>query len=184
VAGGKAGRVDVAWYGTHRTGDANDAKVMGKPSVNGSAPWTVQLVRSTNSGATFAPARTVSATIHKGVLCTGGSGCNGDGSRNLLDDFGVAISPSTGLDAISFTDDQPQGKAGTAFTAYAAEVKPARVHRSTHHSHSGASSSTGGLASTGGNALLPVAGLASIAAAALLRRRYPRRMPGGAIAKP
>jgi hypothetical protein len=173
VAGGPSGRVDVAWYGTHRSGDANDAKVMGKPSVSGSAPWTVQVARSTNAGATFAAPRTVSATIHKGVLCTGGSNCNSDGSRNLLDDFGLAISPTTGLDSISFTDDQPQGQAGTAYTAYATEVEAVSVTRTpkAKHSGSGAPSTTGGLAATGSSALLPVAGLTAIAAAALLRRR-------------
>ena len=176
VAGGPAGRVDVAWYGTHRAGNANDAKVMGKPSTSGSTPWTVQLARSTNSGSTFAAPRTVSGTIHTGVLCTGGSSCNSDGSRNLLDDFGVTISPTTGLASIVFTDDQPQGAAGTAFTAYATEVKPVSATRApttTKHSHSssGATSSTGALAATGSNALLPVAGFAAIATAALIRRR-------------
>ena len=184
VAGGKAGRVDVAWYGTHRSGNANDPKVMGKPSVSDSTPWTVQLVRSTDSGSTFASPRTVSATIHKGVLCTGGSSCNSDGSRNLLDDFGLAISPTTGLDSIAFTDDQPEGKAGTTYTAYATEVAPVSVAKTTHHSNSGSTSTTGGLATTGSNALLPIAGVIAIAAAALLRRRYNRRSPGGVIANP
>src|SRR3954451_5037737 len=184
VAGGKAGRVDVAWYGTHRAGDANDAKVMGRPSVSGSAPWTVQVVRSTNSGSTFAAPRTVSATIHKGVLCTGGSSCAGDGSRNLLDDFGLAISPTTGLDSIAFTDDQPEGQAGTTYTAYATEVAAVSLHRTTHHSSSGSTSTTGGLAATGSNALLPIAGLSAVAAAAVLRRRYNHSKPGGVIANP
>jgi hypothetical protein len=178
VAGGSGGRVDVAWYGTNRAGNANDEKIMGKPSTSGSTPWTVQVTRSTDSGSTFAAPRTVSATIHKGVLCTGGSGCNSDGSRNLLDDFGLTISPTTGLASTVFTDDQPQGAAGTTFTAYATEVKAVSVTRTPRpakHSSSGATSSTGGLAATGSNALLPVAGLTAIAAAALLRRRSNRR---------
>lgn len=171
VAGGKAGRVDVAWYGTNRGGDSNDAKLMGKPGVGGSALWKVYLARSTNSGVSFAAARTVSSTIHKGALCTSGSGCASDGSRNLLDDFGVAISPTTGLDSITFTDDQPTGAAGTAFTAYATEVKAVSVHRTTKHSGSAATSARGGLAATGSTAVLPLTGVAAIGAAAVLRRR-------------
>ena len=118
------------------------------------------------------------------MLCTGGSSCAGDGSRNLLDDFGVAISPTTGLDSIAFTDDQPEGQAGTTYTAYATEVAAVSVHRTTHHSNSGSTSTTGGLAATGSNALLPIAGRSAVAAAALLRRRYNRGKPGGVIAKP
>src|SRR4051794_18258925 len=41
VAGGRSGRVDVAWYGTNRSGNSNDAKRMGKPNTKGSAPWAV-----------------------------------------------------------------------------------------------------------------------------------------------
>jgi len=121
VAGGKSGRVDIAWYGTPRAGNANDKKVMGKPNAADGAKWSVVLARSIDGGRTF-KLRTVSATIHVGELCTGGSGCGDTNSRNLLDDFGLAISPVTGLDAIAYTDDQPQGAAGTTYTAFALEV--------------------------------------------------------------
>jgi hypothetical protein len=121
VAGGRAGRVDIAWYGTDRAGNSNNAKVMGKPNAAGSARWTVELARSTDGGASFT-IRTVSATVHRGELCTSGSGCSDTNSRNLLDDFGLVISPTTGLAAIAYTDDQPQGQGGTAFTAFATEV--------------------------------------------------------------
>ena len=37
-----------------------------------------------------------SDVVHRGVLCTYGSACAGDGSRDLLDDFGAVLSPRTG----------------------------------------------------------------------------------------
>ena len=129
VAGGKSGRVDIAWYGTTRAGNSNDQKVMGKPNAANGAKWSVVLARSIDGGRTFT-LRTVSSTIHVGELCTNGSGCSDPNSRNLLDDFGLVISPTTGLDAIAYTDDQPQGVAGTAYTAFASEVPaPARKKR-------------------------------------------------------
>jgi hypothetical protein len=174
VAAGNAGRVDVAWYGTDRAGNANDIKAMGKPSLKGGALWRVNVARSTDAGKTFA-VRTVSDTIHIGELCTSGGGCASDGSRNLLDDFGLAISPTTGLDSAVFTDDQPQGAAGTAFTAYTSEVAPVKAAPKTQHRSTSRATTTsaGGsrLAATGGSWQLPALGLAAIAAAALLRRR-------------
>jgi hypothetical protein len=172
VVGGKSGRVDVAWYGSDRAGDSNDTKAMGKPNAAGSAKWYVRVGRSTNSGATFTT-RTVSAIIHRGELCTHGSGCSDANSRNLLDDFGITISPTTGLDSIAFTDDQPQGAAGTAFTAYATEVAARTTSRQTSGDRGGSSGATGtsgGLAATGGSLLPALAGATAIGAALLLRR--------------
>jgi hypothetical protein len=170
VAGGRAGRVDVAWYGTTRAGNSNDAKVMGKPSTAGSAEWKVNVARSTNSGTAFST-RAVSGAIHRGVLCTGGSGCNSDGSRNLLDDFGLVISPTTGLDSIAYTDDQPEGKAGTTYTAYASEVAAVHVRRTTHHATTPPPAHSPSLAATGGSWVPPTAGLTAIGMAMVLRRR-------------
>ena len=167
VAAGRAGRVDVAWYGTDRAGNANDAKTMGKPNAAGSALWKVSVARSTNSGSSFT-VRTVSGTIHRGELCTSGGGCASDGSRNLLDDFGLAISPTTGLDSVVFTDDQPQGAAGTTFTAYATEVAGVKVRRTTH---TAAGSRSPSLAATGGSLELPITGLVLLGVAAVMNRR-------------
>lgn len=122
VAGGKGGRVDVAWYGTSRAGNSNDVKVMGRPNAPDGAKWSVVVARSTDGGKTF-KLRTVTSTIHVGELCTGGSGCGDQNSRNLLDDFGLAISPTTGLDSIAYTDDQPQGTGGKTYTAFASEYR-------------------------------------------------------------
>ena len=121
VAGGTAGRVDVAWYGTNRAGNSNDDKVMGAAGAATGAPWAVYVARSTDSGQTFTTSQ-ASNTIHRGILCTHGSSCNSDGSRNLLDDFGLTISPTTGLDSIAFTSDQPDNSAGHAFTGFTSQI--------------------------------------------------------------
>ncbi len=169
VAAGKAGRVDIAWYGTPRAGNSNDDKVMGKTNADGSAPWSVVLARSTDGGTTFT-LRTVSNVIHRGELCTGGSSCASGGPRNLLDDFGVAISPTTGLDSIAYTDDQPQGAPATTFTAFASEQAPLHpvLFRPPHRSTAGAVRK---LAATGGTVAPAVAGLALVLAGLWLRRR-------------
>ena len=154
VAGGKAGRVDVAWYGTHRSGDANDPKVMGKPSASGRHRGPCSSAQ-TNSGSTFvALIRTVSATIHKGVPRTGGSSCNGDGSRNCSTTsasrsarppaWTPSCSPTTSL----------KGRPGTASTADATKDCPAilRTGNDAVTSAPARRSTTGGLAATGSNA--------------------------------
>ena len=176
VGGGGPGRVDVAWYGTPRAGDSNDAKKMGPPTKKGSTPWAVYVARSTNGGKTFA-IRKVTGTIHLGALCTHGGGCNSDGSRNLLDDFGIAISPKTGLDSITYTADMPTGVPGKAFTGFTTEQ--GRVTQRTAGSilpppRSGSNSSGGGgasLAATGAPAGLAVGGALLLTFGIALRRR-------------
>jgi hypothetical protein len=173
VAGGGAGRVDVAWYGTPRAGDSNDAKKMGPPTKKGSTPWAVYVARSTNGGRTFT-IRKVTGTIHLGVLCTHGSGCNGDGSRNLLDDFGIAISPKTGLDSISYTADMPSGVPGKAFTGFTTEQGKAIravAHRALASQSTGGSGGGASLAATGAPTGLAVAGLGLLLTGLWLRRR-------------
>jgi hypothetical protein len=177
VAGGSSGRVDVAWYGAPRAGNSNDAKKMGRPTKKGSAPWAVYLARSSNGGNAFA-IRKVTGTIHLGVLCTHGSACNSDGSRNLLDDFGVAISPRTGLDSISYTSDMPSGAPGKAFTGYTTEhgrVTTGSTEGSSQPSaQAGGSTGSGGsLAATGAPVELAVGGVVLMLLGLRLRRRHP-----------
>src|SRR3954452_24014663 len=178
VAGGRAGRVDVAWYGTDRSGNSNNAKKMGKPNAKRSAHWVVDLARSTDSGKTFG-IRRVTGTIHRGELCTHGSGCGDTNSRNLLDDFGLAIDPTTGLDSITYTSDRPDGTAGHAFTGYTTERAPApaaiKPHSGTGAAEPSASSRGGApgssLASTGAGPLTAMVGLLLLLAGLVLRRR-------------
>ncbi|HET6818800.1 MAG TPA: hypothetical protein VFH66_16340 [Mycobacteriales bacterium] len=176
VAGGGSDRVDVAWYGTPRAGDSNDVKKMGPPTKKGSAQWAVYLARSTNAGKSFT-IRKVTGTIHLGVLCTHGSGCNSDGSRNLLDDFGLSISPKTGLDSISYTSDMPTGVAGKAFTGFTTEqakVNPVTVGSrlpASPPSSGGAGGGGASLAATGAPLTLAVGGVVLMLVGFALRRR-------------
>jgi hypothetical protein len=167
VAAGAAGHVVVAWYGTAKDGDTNDPKVMGAPSKLKSTPWYVFAAESKNGGASFTQSR-ATGVIHRGELCTHGSGCAGDGSRNLLDDFGVMISPTTGLTSITYTSDQPDGKAGHAFTGYTTMLPPTSVPPPTKPP-STTHGSTNPLAATGG---LPIAGVAlfALSVAVVVRR--------------
>ena len=119
VTAGRAGRVDVAMYGTDRSG-RSDQPADGTPGADGAAPWRVWVARSTDGGRTtklFA----VSDVVHRGRLCTFGSACPGDGSRNLLDDFGASLSPRTGLLNVVFTSDLRGGRVVTPYTAYVSE---------------------------------------------------------------
>jgi hypothetical protein len=179
VTAGSAGHVVVAWYGTNKAGDANDPKVMGAPSKPKSTPWYVYVAESSDGGATFAQSR-ATGVVHRGELCTHGSGCADTSSRNLLDDFGASISPTTGLTSVTYTSDQPDGTAGHAFTGYttmlpAAVVPPVTTPPKTPRP------STGPLATTGG---LPVAGLALLAIAASVAVRRLRTKPRGPARNP
>ncbi len=117
AAGGKSGIVSVAYYHTSRSGDANDAK-MGTPGSKNGAKWAVQVATSTNGGRTLRHSTAV-PVVHRGILCTKGSGCSVSDSRNLYDDFGNAISPKTGAASIAYSSDQPTGKNSDDFTVYA-----------------------------------------------------------------
>ena len=119
VAALGAGRVDVAMYATDKAGNANDTS-RGKPGSASGVAWRVWVGRSTNGGRTFKVLR-ASDIVHRGVLCTYGSACAGDGSRNLLDDFGAVLSPRTGKLTVVFTSDTTKGKLVPSFTAYVTE---------------------------------------------------------------
>lgn len=126
VAAAGNGVVEIAYYGTSIVGDTNDAAKMGKPGDPAAAPWHLYWAKSTNGGTSFSTVQ-VSGVNHTGVLCTMGSACAAGGARNLYDDFGIAISPTTGLASIAFDADQPMttppgGAAVDPFTAFATEV--------------------------------------------------------------
>jgi hypothetical protein len=117
-AGGTAGVIKVAFYGTTVSGDTNDVTKMGTPNTRGAAPWTVQVATSSNYGRSFVQ-QAVAPLVHTGVLCTEGDNCSVSNSRNLYDDFGAAISPTTGALSVAYTSDQPGGQNTNVFTGYA-----------------------------------------------------------------
>lgn len=126
IAVGPDRHVDVAYYGSTKRGDTNDSNAMGKAGDPTSAPWRLYLSRSYDGGASFQQ-YAISGVNHTGVLCTQGTACPGGGARNLYDDFGVAVSRTTGMTTIAFDSDQPPNgapadKAVDPYTAYATEL--------------------------------------------------------------
>jgi hypothetical protein len=81
----------------------------------------VYWARSTDGGRTFAQTA-ATPVVHRGAECVAGGQCNNfSNERDLLDDFGLAISPTTGRASIAYDSDQPQGDIFHTFTAYATE---------------------------------------------------------------
>ncbi|MHB8572796.1 MAG: hypothetical protein ACYDAY_07550 [Candidatus Dormibacteria bacterium] len=123
IAGLGAGIIQVAWYGTDRAGDANDAKVMGMPNTAGAAPWHTMWSESTDGGRTFWGPFAVGGVVHNGELCTNGSGCSDAGSRGLYDDFGIVGDPVSNRTAIAFGVN-PSANASDSYTAMAIPELP------------------------------------------------------------
>jgi hypothetical protein len=120
VAAGTSGVVRVAFYGTTVDGDAGDVHVMGQAGTRTGAPWRVYQASSFDRGHSFAT-DVASPVVHRGIVCTTGASCDLD-ARTLFDDFGAAISPTTGRSSIVYTSDQPGGGIERVHADYATEV--------------------------------------------------------------
>jgi len=98
---GPAGTLDVVWYGSSYYDGVNPPD-----SYPMTANWQVYFAQ--NLAATTPNSKwsqtTVTGTIHYGGVCESGVTCTGN--RDLLDDFGVAVSPTTGFATIIYTSDQ------------------------------------------------------------------------------
>lgn len=122
VAAGQAGHVEVAYYGTDRNGGTDNQSVMGLPNTTNAAQWHLYWSDSTDGGSTFTQTA-VTDVVHTGILCTSGGGCTAsNGDRNLLDDFGMVISPTNELASITYDNDQPGGAQGLTHTDFASQV--------------------------------------------------------------
>lgn len=97
AAAGRPGQVAVAWYGTNQRVDANDATAqgMGRAGSDDGAAWYLYVARSADGGGSWRVQR-VGRPLHRGALCTWGTVCAGNGDRNLSDNLGAAMSPTTG----------------------------------------------------------------------------------------
>ena len=112
-----SGQLDVVWYGTSYY-DGTSAP----DQYPASAAWYVYFAQNLNAatpGSTFTQAA-ATPVIHFGGVCEGGISCNGN--RDLFDDFGVAVSPTTGLASIVFSDDQPGNDSPSDHTAIATQT--------------------------------------------------------------
>ncbi len=98
---GPAGTLDVVWYGSSYYDGVNPPD-----SYPMTASWQVYFAQ--NLAATTPNSKwsqtTASGIVHYGGVCESGVTCTGN--RDLLDDFGVAVSPTTGFATIIYTSDQ------------------------------------------------------------------------------
>jgi hypothetical protein len=96
---GKAGALDVVWYGTSYYDGVNPPD-----NYPATAAWYVFFAQNLKalSNHHFSQVR-VTPVIHYGGVCEVGISCTGN--RDLFDDFGIAAS-RTGLATIIYTDDQ------------------------------------------------------------------------------
>jgi hypothetical protein len=95
------GALDVVWYGTSYYDGVNTPD-----NYPMTASWQVyfaQNLAATTPGSKFTQ-NSASGTIHYGGVCEAGVTCTGN--RDLLDDFGIATSPTTGSATIIYTNDQ------------------------------------------------------------------------------
>src|SRR5213594_385971 len=98
---GSDGALDVVWYGTNYFDGVNPPD-----NYPMTAAWKVyfsQNLIATTPGSSWSQVA-ASGIIHYGGVCESGVTCTGN--RDLLDDFGVATSPTTGLAVIIYTSDQ------------------------------------------------------------------------------
>jgi hypothetical protein len=96
------GAVDIVYYGSSYV----NAGVV-PDNFPPDAPWYVyfaQNLQADTTTGTFTQVQASASVIHYGAVCESGAACTGN--RDLLDDFGVAASPTTGLAAIIYTSDQ------------------------------------------------------------------------------
>ncbi|TMI43610.1 hypothetical protein E6H23_02390 [Candidatus Bathyarchaeota archaeon] len=100
-AAGSAGTLDVVWYGTSFYNGVDHPD-----TYPNSAAWQVYFSQNLAALTPNSPWTQVAASgiIHYGGVCESGVACTGN--RDLLDDFGVAASPTTGLATIIYTNDQ------------------------------------------------------------------------------
>lgn len=116
LAAGKAGKVDLVFYGTPAAANYQTCGHTGRYTCQ-NEPWSVFFSQNPNvlGGGSWAQAK-VTPVVHHGGVCQGGVSCtsSGNDNRDLFDDFGVAASPVTGLASITYSDDQYADNTGTA----------------------------------------------------------------------
>ncbi len=138
---GSNGAIDVVWYGTSYYDGVNTPD-----NYPMSAAWQVffaQNLKATSPGSSWTQT-TASGIVHYGGVCEAGVTCTGN--RDLLDDFGVAASPTTGLAAIIYTNDQYLNTASEPATTRTSgsQVCSQTVTNSVDCSHTDIAVQTGG----------------------------------------
>src|SRR5438552_494451 len=111
------GQLNIVWYGTPYYDGTNVPD-----NYPATAAWSVYLAQNRNANVAGSKFTQVAATplIHFGGVCEGGISCTGN--RDLYDDFGIAVSPTTGLASITYSDDQPANTGSYDNTATATQT--------------------------------------------------------------
>jgi hypothetical protein len=141
ASGGSAGALDVVWYGT----SFYDGVTV-PDDYPMTAAWYVyfaQNLQATTPGSSFTAVK-ASGIIHYGGVCEGGVTCTAPANRDLLDDFGVAASPTTGRAAIIYTSDQFVGTAAEPARTQGSTTCNASTNNSSECSHTDIAVQTGG----------------------------------------
>lgn len=115
------GQLNVVWYGTSfYDGSAPD-------NYPASAAWFVYFAQNRNAATAGSKFTQGAATpvIHFGGVCEGGISCTGN--RDLYDDFGIAVAPTTGYASITYSDDQPGNTGADDHTAIATQTGGPRI---------------------------------------------------------
>src|SRR2546422_3492517 len=115
------GQLNVVWYGT--------SFFDGSPPDNypASPAWYGYFAQNRNAATVGSKFTQAAATpiIHFGGVCEGGVSCTGN--RDLFDDFGIAVSPTTGVASITYSDDQPGNTGAADHTAIATQTAGPKI---------------------------------------------------------
>lgn len=104
---GNAGQLVITYYGTSYT-DGSQVPTDFPPYPSKLATWYVYFAQNLNAltpNSLFIQVA-ASGVVHYGDVCELGAGCGSNQNRDLLDDIGIATSPTTGKAAIIYTSDQ------------------------------------------------------------------------------
>ena len=114
----RAGGVDLAYYATSAPTNDQTCATTASTDPCQTEPWYVYLAQSTaaTTGGAWTQYQVSPQPVHLGGVCQGGVSCtsSGNDNRDLYDDFGVAVSPTTGLASLAYDDDQYADNVGTA----------------------------------------------------------------------
>jgi len=111
------GQLNIVWYGTPYYDGTNVPD-----NYPATAAWSVYLAQNRSANVAGSKFTQVAATpiVHFGGVCESGVACSGN--RDLYDDFGIAVSPTTGLASITYSDDQPGNTGSDDHTAIATQT--------------------------------------------------------------
>ena len=116
------GQLNIVWYGT----SFYDGTTV-PDNYPASAAWYVYFAQNRTAAVAGSPFTQVAASpiVHFGGVCESGVTCSGN--RDLYDDFGIAVAPTTGLASITYSDDQPGNTGAADHTAIATQTGGTRI---------------------------------------------------------